>query len=211
VVAALSAVLDLDQRSLFQKAGLDVPLEETSPTVEEAFASLAAEPRSTSVLVDPEPAAAIALVEEPDLHIELDVESQTEFDGETKAPSEVSDEPLESAEGQKPAEEPYPVWEPEFPEETFIRSTRVASTSVTPMPAPAFLDPPDPFVLAPATPPLVEPSYMEDTGQRQLYRVRNLATVVLLVGLGIVLLWAFSSTLDALGSWWDDFIGTLKL
>ena len=79
------------------------------------------------------------------------------------------------------------------------------------MPAPAFVEPPDPFVLAAPTPPLVEPSYMEDTSQRQLYRVRNLATVVLLVGMGIVFLWALSSTFDALGSWWDDFIGTLKL
>jgi hypothetical protein len=79
------------------------------------------------------------------------------------------------------------------------------------MPAPAFVDPPEPFVRAAPTPPLVEPSYMEDRAQRQLYRVRNLATLVLLVGLGIVLLWALSSTLDALGTWWGDFIGTLKL
>jgi hypothetical protein len=80
-----------------------------------------------------------------------------------------------------------------------------------PAPAPAFVEPPDPFVLAAPTPPLVEPSYMEDTAQRQLYRVRSLATVVLLVGMGIVFLWALSSTFDALGSWWEDFIGTLKL
>jgi hypothetical protein len=91
-------------------------------------------------------------------------------------------------------------------------STSVASNAVTPsMPAPGFIEPPEPFVLAAATPPMLEPSYMEDTGQRQLYRVRNLATVVLLVGMGIVLLWAMSSTFDALGSWWQDFVGTLKL
>ena len=72
-------------------------------------------------------------------------------------------------------------------------------------------EPPEPFVLSAATPPMVEPSYMEDSSQRQLYRVRNLATIVLLVALVIVLLWAFSSTIDALGSWWDDFFGTLKL
>jgi hypothetical protein len=58
---------------------------------------------------------------------------------------------------------------------------------------------------------MVEPSYMEDSSQRQLYRVRNLATVVLLVALVIILLWAFSSTIDALGSWWDDFFSTLRL
>jgi hypothetical protein len=118
----------------------------------------------------------------------------------------------ETLEDLESNEEPYPVWEPNFPEQALIRSNPVASNVVTPsMPAPAFIEPPDPFVLAAPTPPMVEPSYMEDTAQRQLYRVRNLATVVLLVGMGIVLLWALSSTFDALGTWWEDFIGTLKL
>jgi hypothetical protein len=52
---------------------------------------------------------------------------------------------------------------------------------------------------------------MEDSTQRQMYRVRNLATIVLMVGLVIVLLWAFSNTLGALVSWWDDFFGQLRL
>lgn len=199
VITALSAVLAVDRRSLFEKAGLEVPLQETSPTLEEAFASLAAEPRSPPVRVDPEAAAVVPLVDDSEPDIELDIEAER--------PAETPDEPMEDPW----ADEPYPVWEPKFPEETLVRSP-VVSTVVSPsMPAPAFVEPPDPFVLAPATPPFVEPSYMEDTAQRQLYRVRNLATLVLLVGLGIVLLWAFSSTLDALGSWWEDFIGTLKL
>jgi hypothetical protein len=210
VVTALAAVLDVDRRSLFEKAGLEVPVEETSPTLEEAFASLGAPPMSGRTSADGAPAPApTPLIPDPD--IEIDVSSRPESVVEepetpTEAPSE---EPLEVS---TPIDEPYPVWEPKLPEETLVRSTRVASNSVTPsMPAPGFLEPPDPFVLAAATPPMVEPSYMEDTSQRQLYRVRNLATIVLLVGMGIVLLWALSSTFDALGSWWEDFIGTLKL
>ncbi|MEX1134984.1 MAG: helix-turn-helix transcriptional regulator [Acidimicrobiia bacterium] len=199
VITALSAVLGIDRRSLFEKAGLEVPLQEISPTLEEAFASLAAEPRSPAVRVEWESAAVMPLVEDSEPDIELDIGGEH--------PAETPVEPMDAA---KWADEPYPVWEPKFPEETLIRSP-VTSIPVTPMPTPAFVDPPEPFVLAPATPPLVEPSYMEDRAQRQLYRVRNLATLVLLVGLGIVLLWALSSTLDALGTWWGDFIGTLKL
>jgi transcriptional regulator with XRE-family HTH domain len=215
VITALSAVLAVDRRSLFEKAGLEIPMEETSPTMEEAFASLGTEPRATPVFLEstatPGPVpeveeSEIEVVIEPEL--EPEIEPETEFESESEAESE-----LDEAEW-KPDEEPYPIWEPRFPEETLVKSTPVVSNLVTPSmpaPAPAFVEPPDPFVLAAPTPPLVEPSYMEDTAQRQLYRVRSLATVALLVGMGIVFLWALSSTFDALGSWWEDFIGTLKL
>jgi transcriptional regulator with XRE-family HTH domain len=217
VITALSAVLAVDRRSLFEKAGLEIPLEETSPTLEEAFASLGTEPRAT-VFLDPAQSpgtvprgdeSEIEVVIEPEL--ESEIEPETEFEAKSAVEAEVElDEPTE----WKPDEEPYPIWEPRFPEETLVKSTPVVSNSVPPSmpaPTPAFVEPPDPFVLAAPTPPLVEPSYMEDTAQRQLYRVRNLATIVLLVGMGIVFLWALSSTFDALGSWWEDFIGTLKL
>jgi hypothetical protein len=41
--------------------------------------------------------------------------------------------------------------------------------------------------------------------------VRHLATVVLVVALIVVFLWSLSNTMDALGSWWDDFFGSLRL
>jgi transcriptional regulator with XRE-family HTH domain len=206
VVTALAAVLDVDRQSLFEKAGLEMPVEETSPTLEEAFASLSAQPMPGQTSVDAE-AVPIPIAPVPEPGIELDTATE---------PDEVSTGPEimveETPEDPSPADEDYPVWEPVLPEATLTSSTSVASNVVTPsMPAPGFIEPPEPFVLAAATPPMVEPSYMEDTGQRQLYRVRNLATIVLLVGMGIVLLWAVSSTFDALGSWWHDFVGTLKL
>lgn len=206
VVTALAAVLDVDRRSLFEKAGLEMPVEETSPTLEEAFASLSAQPMPgpTRAILEPVP---IAIAPEPEPGIELDIATE---------PAEVTAEPIvlpeEPSEESRPVAEEYPVWEPDLSAATLASTTSVASNAVTPsMPAPGFIEPPEPFVLAAATPPMLEPSYMEDTGQRQLYRVRNLATVVLLVGMGIVLLWAMSSTFDALGSWWQDFVGTLKL
>ncbi len=207
VITALSAVLAVDRQSLFEKAGLEVPLQQTSPTLEEAFASLGSEPRSTPATADPPPAP-LPFFAEPVTHRQ----SPNEPDTEPVQTVEVPDRSGKQDQEWEPDEEPYPVWEPKFPDEALFKATPVVSRVMNPsMPPPAFVEPPDPFVLGAPTPPLVEPSYMEDTAQRQLYRVRNLATLVLLVGMGIVLLWALSSTFDALGSWWEDFIGTLRL
>ena len=218
VIAALAAVLAVDRRSLFEKAGLEIPIEETSPTLEEAFASLGTEPRARSAFLNPLPSPPSPNRTVADAQVVDAPPSEIEDQEEPKPAAEEVAEVSEEAESDvperewKPDEEPYPVWEPKFPEETLLKSNPVNSSTVNPStPAPAFVEPPDPFVLAAPTPPLVEPSYMEDTSQQQLYRVRNLATLVLLVGMGIVLLWALSSTFDALGSWWEDFIETLRL
>jgi len=89
--------------------------------------------------------------------------------------------------------------------------------SVSPLPepapvsVPAYVAPVEPYVVTTTIPPVHEPSYMEDRTQRQLYRVRNLATIVILVSLGIAFLWALTQSVDALGAWWDEFFGSLRL
>ena len=60
-------------------------------------------------------------------------------------------------------------------------------------------------------PPVVEPTYMEDQSQRQLYRVRHLATLVLVVALIVLFVWALGNSIEALSSWWDDFFSTFQL
>jgi hypothetical protein len=35
--------------------------------------------------------------------------------------------------------------------------------------------------------------------------------VVLVVALTVVLIWALSNTIDAIGAWWDDFFSTLRI
>ena len=52
---------------------------------------------------------------------------------------------------------------------------------------------------------------IEDAGQKQLYRVRSLATVVLMVALVIVLIWATTSAFGALSEWWDGFVSNLRI
>lgn len=76
---------------------------------------------------------------------------------------------------------------------------------------PGFVTPPEPYIQTPLTPTVGDVSYMEDTSQRQLYRVRNLATLVAVVALVVVFIWALGEGLGALGDWWDDFFGNLRL
>ena len=199
VLFALSAILDLDQEALFEKAGVELPSEEAQPTVEEAFASLAPMPIE-SPLADPEP------VENPS---PIDAPPETELDADYELEAEVR-EHLEEAARVVP--DPPRDWEPEPVQETFSLSPQpVGAAAMRSTQEPAFVSPPEPFQFTQPTPPVLEPSYMEDSEQRQLYRVRNLATIVLFVGLVIVLLWSLSNTVEALGTWWDDFFGSLRI
>ena len=77
--------------------------------------------------------------------------------------------------------------------------------------APAYVAPPDPFVQTVPTPSVIDTSYMEDESQRQMYRVRSLATLVAFVALVVAFIWAAGEGLGALGDWWDSFFGNLRL
>jgi transcriptional regulator with XRE-family HTH domain len=182
VLDALAAVLALDPRLLYERAGLPMLEAETSPTVEQALASLRPPPRSESTGDDALPL----------------MESEPDFAADFR--DEIEDGSREPEAGRH--SEPEPVGVPLASMET---------ESVPPRTGPRFAGPPDPYVMTQPTPSVVEPSYIEDTTQRQLYRVRTLATVVLLVALVVVFVWALANTFDALGTWWDDFFGELNL
>ena len=77
--------------------------------------------------------------------------------------------------------------------------------------APAFVAPPERYVTTPVSPTTSELSYVEDASQRQLYRVRTLATVVAVVALVVAFVWALGEGLGALGDWWNEFFGNLRL
>lgn len=172
VLHALSVVLGVDERSLFEKAGQEPPIDqETSPTLEEALATLTS----------------------PD----AEVEQRHERDrGEAVSVEHRTDE-VDLAED----------------DEVEVRHEEAAEPAPTAPTAaePGYVKPAEPYLLMPTTPRFVEPSYVEDANQRQLYRVRNLATLVVAVALVIALIWALSESLGALGSWWDEFFGSLRL
>lgn len=176
VITALSAVLGVEERMLFDKAGQPLPEVETSPTIEQALASLSPEAVAEQSVIDP-------------------VELAPAIELEGLAPAIDSEELAPAIELE------------ELPPDVVPPIAPVPD----PTPKPAFVAPPSPYRVTAAVPRVNEPSYMEDRSQRQLYRVRNLATIVVLVGLGIMLLWAFTESFDAVGSWWEDFFGNLRL
>lgn len=207
VVFALAAVLDLDERHLFEKAGLELPPRESRPTVEEALASLnpIREPGGEG------PAAGGRLGEE--LRVAEPDEEETSDAGLVETPEPDLDSGLEAEVGEPSDAEAEEAGEPEAGFEPFPLQPdpRPATDTMPPPTEPAFAAPPEPFQITAPTPPVVEPSYLEDAGQRQLYRVRNLATLVLVVALIVVFLWSLNNALDALGAWWEAFFSNLRL
>lgn len=189
VLHALAAILGVNERALFEKAGQEPPGDvDDNPTVEQALATLRpteAEPRETTSERAEEP------VEEGEDELET-MRTASEYPD--------PDTTTESESDQFQSSDTDPVTD-ESP----------AVTTLPRAPEPGYVAPPEPYVITPPTPPLVEPSYMEDPGQRQIYRVRTLATLVIAVGLAIALIWALTNGLDAIGTWWDNFFGNLRL
>jgi transcriptional regulator with XRE-family HTH domain len=206
VITALSAILDIDVRALYDKAGVPVPAEETHPTVEEALASLAPLPLEEPIEEYVQPDPVVGPSDRPET---VDMEAEPVLDADLEMEAEVRGH-LEDDDSEP---EPDAAREPDPELESFSprpEPVGVAEMNKTDEP-PAFSSPPDPFVITAPTPPVVEPSYMEDTNQRQVYRVRNLATVVLVIALFIILLWSLSNTLDAVADWWDEFFRALRI
>lgn len=170
VLQALSAVLGIDKEVLFEKAGIGIPVVETSPTVEEVLGSLTPVEEKKLGQVP------------PDLDFEIDDEGPARHEA-PPAPVKVS-----------VAAEPAPARAP-------ASGRRVALSPPT-----------EPrYTYTTPAPPMVEPTYMEDQGQRQLYRVRHLATLVLVVALIVLFVWALGNSVEAFSSWWDDFFSTFQL
>lgn len=208
VLTALSAILGVDERSLFEKAGQEPPEVEDSPTIEQELASLRPD-GSMSREVEREPG------KEEVSHLEEvpEVESETLPEVEEPVEAEVSPQFSEDDMAEEQDRQlPVSLATQERSDEVDLTDEAVETVETSEVsPEPAYAAPPEPFLLTRATPRFVEPSYIEDTSQRQLYRVRNLATLVILVALGVAFLWAIIQGFDALSTWWDEFFGSLRL
>lgn len=174
VLSALAAVLGVDEKHLFDKAGAEPPETETSPTVEQALATLSFE----------------------------DVVDASGGDSGT----EQDDQPQPEA---APDHEQTIVDSSEVPERQPSVERQLETVGASQQPA--YVAPRDPLEREPVTPTTADLSYMEDDSQRQLYRVRNLATLVAFVALVIAFLWALGEGLGALGEWWDQFFANLRV
>ena len=191
VVAALAVVLDLDEDQLFDKVDVERPEMEASPTVEEALATLSTT-GAEAMSPDPEPTP-----------------------GDDPWASDPYPMPAEGPEYPRPQPVPTLVGADTSSESDLGNeqsdSGLVARLTVAAGASPAYATPPEPYVQGPLTPNVGGVSYLEDESQRQLYRVRNLATLVAVIALVIVFIWALGEGIGALGEWWDDFFGNLRL
>jgi len=201
VLQALSAVLGIDKEVLFEKAGVGVPAVETSPTVEEVLGSLT-------------PVEEKKLDGVPSLQYE-DLEA-LEFEADDIEESFVFEAADDSEAVDDFEEDEVPTRARHEAPSPPVTVSVAAQPQPTPGPASgrrvALSPPTEPryTYIAPA-PPVLEPTYMEDQSQRQLYRVRHLATLVLVVALIVLFVWAFGNSVEAFSSWWDDFFSTFQL
>jgi len=202
VIAALSAILGVSERQMFEKADVvpptpsaepDATLEQTlaelSPTGEDPATGGDDDDDRTALLVGPSGDDAESGVDAEPV-IELDLEPEPGLDGDPVA------EPGEGDTDDADVDADAPV---------------VAAALTGAASDPAYVAPTDNYVTTPLTPTLSDLSYMEDRSQRQLYRVRTLATLVALVALVVAFLWAVGEGLGALGDWWNEFFGNLRL
>lgn len=187
VVSALAAVLGIDERHLFDKAGVDPPATETSPTVEQALATL-------SIPV-----------------------GDDDFTGTDRGEGNDGGEAESWSSHRKEHALSSVSTHRMFEVEEVDRDGRHESTDPDRVSAgnggnePAYVAPPDPYDQTPLTPTIADVSYIEDSSQRQLYRVRTLATLVAVVVLAIAFIWAIGEGWGALDAWWNDFFGNLRL
>lgn len=183
VLATLAAILGLSERQLFDKADVERPqFEEISPTVEQALATL--QPVQSAESVDGAPRD----------------NNESDHDA-TSEPVVAEANPTASMVSEELTRADEPALQPSEPERESVGVDGGA----------AYVAPPDPYVRTPPTPTLADVSYMEDRSQRQMYRVRTLATLVGVVALVVALIWALQEGVGAFGEWWDAFFGNLRL
>lgn len=207
VLSALAAVLDLDEGVVFRAVGMEAPVTETSPTVEQSLRTLtagaratsppeapaqrAAPPRPREALPPPSPMPAVPAVPVTDRPRREMRSAETKLRAGDVEPTPVVKEPAPMSTTTTPTtpgrrrrvEEPR----------GWLESLR-AATVRRPVSAPP------PSTLPPAPP---APSYLEDPSERLSYKLRSLYTLVGIVALFLVLAWALPQLFDALGTMWS--------
>jgi transcriptional regulator with XRE-family HTH domain len=198
VVTSLAAVLAIDETELFRAAGLTPPGVAPTTTIEQQLASIAPAARAPSPATVPQPErSSVATDEHP----------AAEDDGSDDA--EAGETPLDAIADflQKGKEAIVDVGVPAIerlrrrPRRT-NRSDRRGSSSSSPTGT-------HPALPSGSYPVMPTGSYMDDPEERWAYRLRTLWTAAGIGALGVLLVWAGSRTLEALGEAWDALLAGL--
>ncbi len=223
VVSVLAAIIGFDERTLFAKAGIDHPVfVETSPTIEEALASLA--PDVQTEIIDPVDYQSLSESVAPPgpESIPVSIEEITEPVGKASTEPETTPlfDPMDDEERlhleellqefddlDELAPEPPDLDEDQTEVITSVRQANAAGSSAASLPTP-FIDRQKAVLPALVA---MEASYIENPFEKRFYQFRTLATVAGLVLLGIAFLWAVARGMGEFTDWWSNFFEQLRL
>lgn len=187
VVTSLAAVLGIDERVLFEAAGLTPPGHKEALTIEQELATIApAKPSPPNPAGDVE-RSRVATGEQETVAVPVRRE-EPESDLGVAAPVEAVADFFQKGKDFF-ADAGAPVMDK-------LRSS--SETRRQPRQTPARPQPPTPTG-----------SYLDDPEERWSYRLRTLWTAAGLGALGVLLLWAGSRALDAFGETWDALLAGL--
>ena len=234
-VAALAAVLGLDETELLGQAGFEAPAARVRTSARQELTKLASE-RTEMIALAPLPEAPVAPkrvkpgVSEPDLlDSPVTIETATELPAEVK-PAEVV--PAEAGPAEAGPAEAAPAG-------GGVDVKTDATASISPPTPP--VDAPRPklqipklhiskpkvsttrtrVVVTQQVPPIAAPlssngyvtgrSYVEDEGEKDFYRRRGLITALVLVFMVILIWWALGRTGGAIGDLIESIVGLLDI
>jgi transcriptional regulator with XRE-family HTH domain len=208
VVSSLAAVLGIDEVTLFEAAGLEPPVSETSQSVRQALSTITpaarlAEARDSGqdrtgpesvTTADPEPETTGEVV--GDEAVATPNVGRRRRRGESPQPPTPAD--LPTAVVPPPAVPPVPEPVAREPRHRASRGGIMEQLRGATVRRPAAVAAPTTLPPAPAS-----PSYLEDPNERWSYRLRALYTAAGVVALFVALGWAGSNLFDALGQLWE--------
>jgi transcriptional regulator with XRE-family HTH domain len=203
-VAALAAVLGLDETELLGRAGFEAPVARTRPSARQELTSLATE-RTEMIALAPLPEAPEltkpikVTISKPDV---VDTPVKIEI---VTAPAavEVDMKPVTTAPNPipiPPAVVPKPKVGIPKPRFTAPKARIVVTQQVT---ATAAQSSPNGFVTG--------YSYLEDESEKDFYRRRAMTTAIVLVFMVIVIWWALGRTGGAIGDFIESIVGLLDI
>jgi transcriptional regulator with XRE-family HTH domain len=229
-VAALAAVLGLDETELLDRAGFEAPVARTRPSARQELTSLATE-RTEMIGLAPLPEApevakpVKVTISKPDV-VDIPMENEPVKIEVVTAPA------AEVAVDLKPATtapEPLPVPPAVVPKPKFgipkpklpAHSARALGTRPDPSSRGAGTRAPRTRVVvtqqmtqtAPSSPNgfVAGHSYIEDEGEKDFYRRRAVTTAIVMVFLVIVIWWALGRTGGAIGDFIEGIVGLLDI
>ena len=218
-VAALAAVLGIDETELLGQAGFEVPEVRARPSARQELTNLATE-RTEMIALAPFPEApeltkpVKPVISEPDL---LDSPVTLETGTEREVEVKVDVKRVTTA----PIPQPTPAVDVPKPKLQIPKIKLQIPKPKPQIPKPKVAAPKPRVVVTQQVPPIAAPigsngymagrSYLEDEAEKDYYRRRGLITALVLAFMVIVIWWALGRTGGAIGDLIESIVGLLDI